>query len=327
MVAYTEQALQSWISGVEVDIGRELNRLTMRIVGKILFDVDVFDESDALGAAITLALRHVVHGIFDFFPIPLRWPTAQNRRTQAAILLIQERLQGMIDERRRQPMTRSDFLSLLLQTQDEQGAGMSDEQARDEAITLFIAGHETTANALAWCFFLLARHPVVYDRMQQEVDRELQGRSPTVADLPRLPFALQVVKETLRLYPPGWLLNRQALRPVTVGGWPLAKGQAVMIAVYTLHRRPDYFPDPTRFNPDRFVPENEQKLPRYAYLPFGAGPRICIGNHFAMMEAHLILVTLVQRMTFAWVPGQQIVPAGLMTLQQRPSCRLVTHRR
>jgi cytochrome P450 len=167
----------------------------------------------------------------------------------------------------------------------------------------------------------------VYARVQHEADTVLQGRSPTVADLPRLPYALQVVKETMRLYPPGWLLNRQALRAVTIGGHLIPPGQAVMIAVYTLHRHPAYFPAPLRFDPDRFAPEAEQQLPRYAYLPFGAGPRICIGNHFALMEAHLILATLAQRLTFVPVPGQQIRPVGLMTLQQQPGCRLVVRPR
>jgi cytochrome P450 len=233
----------------------------------------------------------------------------------------------MIDERRRSSEAQDDFLSVLLRARDEAGNAMSDDQVRDEALTLFVAGHETTATALSWCVYLLSQHPDVYAKAKEEVDSVLQGRSPTYADLPRLPYTLQVTKETMRLYPPGWLLNRRALRSLEIGGYAVQKGQPVMVSAYTIHRRPDYFPDPEWFDPDRFLPENEKRLPRHAYMPFGAGPRICIGNHFALMEAHLILATLLQRVGFTLVPCQQIAPVGYMTLRQKSGCKVMVWQR
>lgn len=326
MVAYAERAQAAWSDGATLDIAQEMNALTMNIAGKVLFDEDVLGETDELGKAITLALKYVVYVIFHFVPVPLSWPTSRNERTRAAIGLIQERVQAMIEDRRGCAEQRSDLLSLLMRARDEAGEAMSDEQVRDEALTLFIAGHETTATALSWCIYLLAQHPDIYAKVQQEIDGVLQGRSPAYADLPRLPYTLQVIKEAMRLYPPGWLLNRRALRPLEIAGYQVRKGQLVMVSIYTIHRRPDYFPDPERFDPDRFLPENEKCLPRHAYVPFGAGPRICIGNHFALMEAHLLVATLMQRVAFESVPGQQIAPEGQLTLRQKPGFRAVLRR-
>jgi cytochrome P450 len=204
---------------------------------------------------------------------------------------------------------------------------MSDRQIRDEVLTLFVGGHETTAVTLAWSWYLLAKHPAIYARLQQEADSVLGGRPPTFADLPNLPYAAQVFKETLRLYPAADGITRTALRDVTVGGYQLRKGDIVSVPIYTIHRRPEFYPDPERFDPDRFLPENEKRLPRHAFMPFGAGPRICIGNHFAMMEGQLLLATLAQRVTFDLVPGQHIVPQPLFVIRQKDGCRVIVHRR
>lgn len=224
----------------------------------------------------------------------------------------------MIDERRADPGERSDFLSILLQARGEDGSAMSDRQISDECVTLFGAGHETTATALAWAWHLLCRHPDIYQRVQYEVDTVLKGRTPVYADLPKLPYCLQVFKETLRLYPPAYVVSRQALKDVTIDGYLVRKTQAVAIVPYALHRRPDYFPDPETFDPDRFTPEHEKLLPRYAYVPFGAGPRICIGNYFATMEGHLLLATLAQRVTFELVSQGSVEPDPYHTLTMRP---------
>jgi cytochrome P450 len=224
----------------------------------------------------------------------------------------------LIDERRTSNEEKNDFLSILLNTRGEDGSRMSDQQVMDEAVTLFGAGHETTATALTWAWYLLTQNPAVYSRLQQEVDTVLQGRSPTYADLANLPYALQVFKETMRFYPPAYAISRVALHDIDLDGYVVRKNQTVGVCPYTMHRRSDYFPDPERFDPERFTPENEKRLPRYAYFPFGAGPRICIGNHFAMMEGHLLLATLVQRVTFELVPGQRIVPDPNKTITLRP---------
>jgi cytochrome P450 len=327
MTAYAESMQQTWRDGAVLDLTRELTSLTMSIAGKVLFDVDVFNETDELGAAITTALRYIIDAMFQAVPTPLSWPTARNRQTRAAIALIQHRLQAMIAERRHSADDRHDFLSILLRTRDEQGQPMADQQVQDEALTLFVAGHETTATALAWCFYLLLTHPAIYEQVQTEVDAALGGRTPTVADLPHLPYTLQVLKETLRLYPPGWLLNRRALRDVEIGGYRIRRGMLVMNSIYTLHRQPALFPDPERFDPERFRPANEKQIPRYAYVPFGAGPRICIGNHFALMEAQLILATLIARVSFRPLPDQVIEPEGQMTLRLKQGYRTAIRRR
>jgi len=196
---------------------------------------------------------------------------------------------------------------------------MSDEQVMAECLTLFGAGHETTATALSWTWYLLCQHPESYQKVQQEVDSVLQGRTPTYADLARLPYCLQVFKEAMRLYPPAYLTSRRALRDVEIDGYLVPKGWVVLLAPYTLHRREDSFPEPEKFDPERFTPEREKELPRYAYVPFGAGPRICIGLHFAMMEGHLLLATIAQRVSFSLVPGQVIEPDPIHHLALRPA--------
>jgi cytochrome P450 len=224
----------------------------------------------------------------------------------------------MIDERRANPGERADFLSILLQARGEDGSVMSDQQISDECVTLFGAGHETTATALTWAWYLLCQHPDIYYRLQHEVDTVLQGRSPRYEDLSQLPYCLQVFKETLRLYPPIYAISRQALKDITIDGYPVRKGQAAAIIPYALHRRPDYFPDPEKFDPDRFTHEREQVLPRYAFVPFGAGPRICIGMYFAMMEGHLLLATLAQRVSFELASQGRVEPDPYHTLAIRP---------
>lgn len=206
---------------------------------------------------------------------------------------------------------------------------MNDKQVRDEALTLFGAGHETTATALTWAWYLLATHPEVYAKVQREVDDTLKGCPPTYADLEHLPYTLQVFKEAMRLYPPAYAIARVPLHDVEIDGYPLRKNTVIVIATYAIHRRPDYFPDPEEFRPERFTPEREKLLPRCAYMPFGAGPRICIGNHFATMEGHLLLATLAQRVTFELVPGQHIEPEPNRTITIRPKypMKMIVHRR
>jgi cytochrome P450 len=295
----------------------------------VLFDADVFTEADELGVAMSTVLGHVTHTLSMLFPIPLSWPTPRNRHTRQAIAVLRGRIQKTITERQATAEERNDLLSILLQSRGEDGSRMSDEQICDESLTLFGAGHETTATALAWAWYLLATHPDIYRNMQQEVDSALQGIAPTYADLARLPYTLQVFKETMRLYPPAYGISRAALRDIEIVGYFIPKNRYVVVCPYTLHRRPDYFPEPEKFDPQRFTPENEKRLPRYAYMPFGAGPRICIGNHFAMMEGHLLLAALAQRVTFELVEGQQIVPDPNVNLTIRPKygVKMIVRRR
>jgi cytochrome P450 len=326
MADYAERAQQRWADGEELDVAREMTRLTMSVVGKTLFDTDVITEADDIGAALTVALRYVDAQTSTPLPTPISWPTPRNTHNRRAIARLDATIYRMIAERRASGADNGDLLSMLLLARDEGGGGMSDTQVRDEAMTLFLAGHETTAVALAWAWYLLSQHPAIYARMRDEVLRALGGRPPTFDDLPSLPYTLQVFKETLRLYPPAYVIGRYATRDVDLGDRRLPAKTWIVISPYTMHRRHDYFPHPDRFDPDRFAPETEKRLPRCAYLPFGGGPRICIGNHFALMEGQIILATLAQRVAFELVPGQQIAPEPVVTLRPRGGIRMKVHR-
>ena len=321
MAHYSELIQQTWRDGAVIDINEQMTALTMSIIGKALFDADVFTETDELGAAMTVTTEYVTHALSSLLPPPYNWPTPRNRRTHKAAAILRERVQRFIDERRAdlQEAKRNDFLSILLRARDDEGNPMSDEQVMAECLTLFGAGHETTATALTWSWYLLCQHPEAYQRVQREVDEVLQGRTPTYEDMARLPYCLQVFKEAMRLYPPAYAFSRRALREVEIDGYRVPKERVVLIAPYTLHRRPEYFPDPERFDPERFTPEREKQLPRYAYLPFGAGPRICLGLYFAMLEGQLLLATLAQRVNFSLVSGQHIQPDPEHHLALRPN--------
>ncbi len=316
---YGEQIQQTWANGSIININQQMTNLTMSIIGKALFDADVFSEADELGAAMSITLEYVSHNLSTLLAPPYTWPTPRNSRTHKATGLLRKRIQSFIDERRARPMERNDFLSILLEARDDEGHPMSDEQVMAECLTLFGAGHETTATALTWAWYLLCQHQEIYEKVRQEVDSVLQGRTPTYADLARLPYCLQVLKESMRLYPPAYGFSRRALKDVVIGGYLVRKNWVVMLAPYTLHRREEYFPQPERFDPERFTPEREKLLPRYAYMPFGAGPRICIGMHLALMEGHLLLAVLAQRVSFSLLPGQTMKVDPVHNLTLRPA--------
>jgi cytochrome P450 len=329
MAAYAEQTQASWTEGQAIDVAEEMMRLTLWIIGKTLFDADVAGESRELGGALTNLLHHTIDQVTSFVPVPRSWPTPRNRRARESIARLNATGYRMIAQRRASGEDKGDLLSMLLQASDTDGgmATMTDQQVRDEAMTLFMAGHETTANALAWAWYLLAQHPHVGRQVRAEVDRVLAGRTPTLADLPGLPYTLQVVKEAIRLYPPAYVFGRQASRPTELGDYILPAGGIINFSPYMMHRRADFYPEPERFQPERWTPEFEQRLPRHAYLPFGGGPRICIGNHFAMMEAQILLAALAQRVTFDLIPGQTIEPEPVITLRPKQGVKMVVRRR
>jgi cytochrome P450 len=250
-------------------------------------------------------------------------PTKNNRLRKKAKAVFYDTIDQLIAERRETAVNgqiedTGDLLSMLLLTQDETGRAMDDNQVRDEMVTFFAAGHETTSNALTWTWYLLSQHPEVEALLHEEVDRVLEGRLPALHDLAQLPYTEMVLKEAMRLYPPAWTLSaRQATEDTTIGDYPVPKNTLVFVAPYAVHRRPEYFPEPERFDPQRFTPENEKKLPRYAYIPFGAGPRVCVGNFFAMMEAQLIIATIAQRFRLQLEPGQEIALNPLITLSPK----------
>ncbi len=324
MTQYTEKMLAGWQSGETRDIDTEMMRLTMFIVSKTLFNADAIttagNTAEKIGQAVT-DLQHVSNNDYQRgMSLPDWLPTADNRKRRHATALFNQFMEKIIAERRtNQPggqlEDKGDLLSMLMVAQDEEGQQMSDRQLRDEVATLFAAGHETTANALTWTFYLLSQHPSVEARLHQELDTVLAGRTPTLADLANLPYTQMVVKEALRLYPPAWILNgRIALENVEIGIYTIPKGSTVFISPYVMHRLPQYFPDPDKFMPERFTPETEKTWPKMAYMPFGGGPRVCIGNAFAMMEAPLLLATIAQQFQLRLQPGHEVKMASLITL-------------
>ncbi|UCG25221.1 MAG: cytochrome P450 [Chloroflexota bacterium] len=328
MVEYTQDMLANWRPGQVLDVDHEMMRLTMFIVAKTLFDADVSETAERAGEAIQELQEAANLEYRRSFAMPMWLPTPNNRRIRRATAVVDEVVEGIIAERRAaakggQVEDTGDLLSMLLLARTEDGRPMDDQQIRDEAVTLFAAGHETTSNALTWTWYYLAQHPDVEASLHGELRAVLNGRAPTVTDLRDLPYTEMVLKESMRLRPPAWILNgRTTLQDTTIGGYTIPAGGTVFVSPYQLHRLPEYFPDPERFDPERFSPENEKKLPRYAYLPFGAGPRICIGNSFAMMEARLVLAAVAQRFCLEMVPGQTVEMSPLITLSPTGGLRM-----
>jgi len=328
MTACTASLLEEWQDGTTLNLADEMMRLTLGIISKILFDADVAGEERELGKALTFTFAYFAGAVTNPLRLPLSWPTPQNRRVQQALARLNATIYRMIEDRRHSSEERRDLLSALTQARDgEQGTSLSDRKIRNEGLSLFVAGHETTANALTWCWYLLSQHPDISAQMQAEGDRVLAGRRPTVADLPDLPYTLHVFKEALRLYPPVYAFTRRAISSVLMGGYRIPRGASVVMSPYTLHRRPQFYPEPERFDPERFAPEQEQKLPRYAYLPFGAGAHICLGMHFAQLEGHLLLATMAQRLTFTYTGSNPIELEPLLTLRPKGAVFMKVQRR
>jgi cytochrome P450 len=303
MVRHARLTADRWHAGDVLDIAAEMNRLTLTIVGETLLGTDV--ESDAAGVrdALTAVLEAFQITMSPFAAVLERLPLPSVRRYRRAQAALDRIIYRIIEERRKHPDDRGDLLSMLLLARDDEqdgdtsGAGMSDSQVRDEAMTMFLAGHETTANALTWSWHLLAQHPDVERRMHEEIDAELGNRTPTADDVARLGFTRLVLAESMRLYPPAWGIGRRALKDVEIGGYTIPKGTVVLVSQYLLHRDARFFPDPERFDPDRWQPERSggKGLKNPAYFPFGRGTRVCIGEPFAWMEGVLVLATLGRR--------------------------------
>ncbi|MEM7133117.1 MAG: cytochrome P450 [Chloroflexota bacterium] len=331
MVHYTQRLTADWKNGQSIEMSEEMMALTMFIVCKTLFDADwetMEDVAAQAGEAVAV-LQDVADASFTLpFQLPQWIPTRNNRRTKAARAV----LDGTIDQIMRDRRAAShdgkiedtgDLLSMLLMAEYDDNSMMDDDEIRDQLVTLFSAGHETTSNALTWTWYLLSQNPEVEAKMHHEIDTVLEGRLPTLADLPQLSYTEMVLKESMRVYPPVWTINaRQASEDTAVGEYLLPKGAQVMISPFVMHRLRDYFPEPERFDPERFRPENEEKLPKYAYMPFGGGPRVCIGNTFAMMEAHLILATMAQRFRFELDPDQEIELNTQITMSSTHGMRM-----
>lgn len=326
MVGHSLRLRDDWRKGGTRDVHQDMMWLTLGIVAKTLFNSDVAEEAHEISEAIEEMMRFFL-GPMHLLPHHEKIPTPGAFRFRAAVKRVDAVIYNIIRRRRESGDNPGDLLSYLLAARDDEGSGMTDLQLRDECVTLFLAGHETTALTLSFALLLLAAHPVTYDRLNAELDRVLEGRSPTSADMPRLVYTTWVVRESMRLYPPAWAIGRQATEEVEVGGYRASKGTQFLISQWVLHRDPRWFDRPDEFQPERWDNDLIRTLPKGVYIPFGDGPRVCIGNHFAMMEAVLILATLCQGYRLGSVPGETLTLAPSITLRPLTGTRMIPHAR
>jgi cytochrome P450 len=323
MVRRSLSMLDSFGDSSVIEVQEEMSRLTLAIVVETLFGADVTREAKELGGLMIAVLDAANDRINSVLRTPSWVPTPRNLREKRALGRLDELFDTFIAAHRAAGEKPADLLSVLLAATDEDsGSRMSDRQLRDEMMTLFLAGHETTAMALTWALYALSQHPEVEAKLVEEVSRALRGRAPTVADLAQLPYTEMVIRETMRLYPPAPGFAREPIEDVRIGGYVVPRGSLISVNTYALHRDRRFFDDPLRFDPERFAAGWEERIPRYAFLPFGGGPRVCIGNGFAMMEARLILATVVQRRRLSLEPGQAIVPMQLVTVRPKHGIRM-----
>lgn len=326
MVAETERQLAHWQPGQRVDLASELMEMTLAIAGRTLFSADVRGDASTVARGLELGMRATIANLTSLLPLGYGWPLPRHLQMRRAVALLDDVVYRLIADGRARGTDRGDVLSMLLLARDDDGSGLADREIRDEVMTLLLAGHETTANALAWTWHHLGNHPAAYARLVAEIDA-LGDRAVTADDLAALPWTLAVVEEAMRLSPPAYMTGREAQREVTIGGHALPAHALVAVNIRGIHRRADYFPDPDAFRPERMLAEAKRARPRHHYLPFGAGPRVCIGSHFALLEAQLCLATMVRRARIrtlqAHVEAEPLVtlrPRGGMPAIVEPRC-------
>jgi cytochrome P450 len=326
MVAAAERGAATWSSGQVRNVHEDMMGVTMRIVAETLFGADISGAVDRIEGVIAELMDAFgrILGLAARFQPPAWVPTPANRRLRKASRKVDELILGIIEARRRETggPERNDLLALLIAARDEDGGHMTDAQVRDEAVTLFLAGHETTALVLTYSLYLLATHPERQARLAEELARVLGGRAPGLDDLESLAYTDAVVQESMRLYPPAWAIAREALTEVEISGWRFPKGAEFVTSPWVVHRDPRNFEDPDAFVPERWLGELAHRLPRFAYFPFGGGPRVCIGNRFAIMEAKLVLAVVLQRFRFEPIPETKLALLPSVTLRPRNGVRL-----
>ena len=329
MTRYGLRMCERWQSGATLDIHREMTQLTLAIVSKTLLGADVDSaEASAVSDAVTMLMPLIDNPILILSPKLFRWMPG-HRSYGRALQLLDSTIYRIVAEHRRTGDDRGDLLSMLLAARDEEDAGrrMSDQQVRDEVMTIFLAGHETTANALTWAFYLLSQNPEAEARLHAELDVVLGGRRPTLDDLPRLTYAALVLDESLRMYPPVWAIGRRALSDVQLGGWGIPAGSNIALSQWAMHHDARYYPDPWAFRPERWLPGEQEKRPEFSFFPFGGGPRICIGESFARMEAALLIAGIAQNWRLRLEPGFRVELLALVTLRPKVGLRMTLERR
>jgi cytochrome P450 len=322
MVDHASRLVRTWRDGAVRDVHKDMMRLTLEIVAETLFGAQVGDHADDVGEALEAVLAVVSDPLELFFPILKRVPTRTRRAFDRGVAKLDAIIYGVIEQRRKSVAGESkDLLSMLLHAQDEDGSRMSDRQLRDECMTLFLAGHETTALNLSWTWLLLSQHPHAEAKLVRELDEVLGDRPATFADVPNLSYAAHVIAESLRLYPPAWSMGREAREDVELGGYRVRRGQQVWFCPWAIQRDPRWFDRPDDFWPERWEGDFAKTLHRYAYFPFGGGPRFCIGQAFAQMEAVLLLATLARAFRVEILPKPRAVPETSVTLRPKHGLR------
>ncbi len=316
MTNYAEQAVSTWRDGAVMNIHREMMSLTLSIAVRALFDVEAQEMSE-ISQSVNVMARDLTGARMLLPSILRRLPRPGMFEFRRAVQKLDETVYQIIRLHRRNGRDSGDLLSMLVEARDEDGGQLTNRQLRDAVMTFLLAGHETTALALSWTWHLLAENPQVEHKLHDELDRVLRGRTPTIADLPLLKYSEAAVKESMRLYPPAWAVARTAIQGFDLAGYSIPRGANIVMSPWVMHRDARFFPDPLQFDPDRWVTKDQRDLPRFAYFPFGAGPRQCIGASFAMMEAVLVLATIAQRFQFCPFRGQSTEPVASMTLRPK----------
>ena len=329
MTAYAAETRERWRDGETLDMSEEMMQLTLGIVGKTLFAADVVSEAQQVGEAMTVVMDLFNTITIPFFELLQRLPLPQLRRFDNARVRLDAIIYRLIEERRRSGEDRGDLLSMLLLAQDTEGDGgaMTDEQLRDELMTIFLAGHETTANALTWTWYLLSQNPAAETKLHDEIDRVLERRLPTFEDVAQLKYTEMVLAESMRLYPPAWAIGRLAMNESEIGGYVVPKKSLVLMSQFVMHRDPRYFPEPLRFDPDRWTAGSREARPQFSYFPFGGGPRRCIGEGFAWMEGILLIAALAQHWQMRLAPNHPVALKPVITLRPKHGMRMTLTRR
>ena len=331
MIDYAARMTERWQDGVTLDMSKEMMRVTLSIAGKTLFDTDVESKADEVGVAVTDVLESFWLNLLPGADLLEKLPIPTLRRAHESRRRLDDLIYRMIDDRKRARADRGDMLSMLIAAQDEEtegdGKGLSDEEVRDEAMTILLAGHETTANALMWTLYLLSQNPAAAATLHEELDGVLAGRTPEPGDYPQLTYTRRVITESMRLFPPAWIIGRRAIGDYRIADYAVPARSMLFMSPYVMHRDARFYTAPDEFAPDRWTPEFEATLPKFAYFPFGGGARQCIGEQFAWMEGVLVLATIVSRWHFTLDPTQRIVPQPLITLRSKYGMRMRLRRR
>lgn len=326
----TQSMLEDWSkfeNKKSFDLASEMMALTLEIVGETLLGTKMKHQAKGIAEALPIILEFTIYRTTRIVSLPLSFPTPKHREFKRALKLLRDVARKVIQDRISSQQENADLLSMLMAARDEvTGEGMSDEELLDEVMTIFLAGHETTANAMTWAFYLLSQHPEVEVQIREELAKVLQGRAVQFEDLPKLNYLERVIKEVLRLYPPAWFMGRLAMEDDVIDGYAIPKNSIVFLSPYVTQHQAEYWSEPEKFNPDRFLPENFSKQHRYSYIPFGAGPRQCIGNHFAMMEMQVILAMILQKYHLSLAPGHEVAMDPQITLRPKDGMKMQLHK-